>query len=139
MVKSEDRIVGGKHTYKMIPRKQAKPQKRILGQIIEHDRKTKPGEKALREIKFYQNSVENLIPKLPFARLVRELVEVHHNRPETIKFKMEAILALQTATESYIVSLLEDANLAALHAKRITVFPKDIQLARRIRGITQES
>jgi histone H3/H4 len=127
-----DRIVGGFNSNKTIrktnQRKQPHPKQ-----------KQKPGEKAFYEIIQYQSTTENLIPKLPFARLVRELVGIYHSNPNRFRFQIEALLALQTATESYIVSLLEDANLAALHAKRITVFPKDIQLARRIRGITQES
>ena len=45
-----------------------------------------------------------------------------------------AVLALQEASEAYLVGLFEDTNLCAIHAKRVTIMPKDIQLARRIRG-----
>ena len=43
-------------------------------------------------------------------------------------------MALQEASEAYLVSLFEDTNLAAIHAKRVTIQPKDLQLARRLRG-----
>ena len=51
-----------------------------------------------------------------------------------LRFQSQAILALQEATESYLVGLFEDTNLCAIHAKRVTIMPKDLQLARRIRG-----
>jgi len=51
-----------------------------------------------------------------------------------LRFQSTAILALQEATEAYLVGLFEDTNLCAIHAKRVTIMPKDIQLARRIRG-----
>lgn len=51
-----------------------------------------------------------------------------------LRFQGAAILALQEASETYLVSLFEDSNLSAIHGKRITIMPKDIQLARRIRG-----
>ena len=94
----------------------------------------RPGTVALREIRRYQKSSELLIRKLPFQRLVRELA----NEIKTdLRFQSMAILALQEAAEAYIVGLFEDTNLCAIHAKRITIMPKDIQLARRIRGERQ--
>ena len=51
-----------------------------------------------------------------------------------LRFQSSAVLALQEAAEAYLVGLFEDTNLAAIHAKRVTIMPKDIQLARRIRG-----
>lgn len=72
-----------------------------------------------------------LLRKLPFQRLVREIAQDFKN---DLRFQGTAILALQEASESYLVSLFEDTNLAALHARRVTIFPKDLQLARRIRG-----
>ena len=79
------------------------------------------------------------IHRLPFQRLVREVMEDLADRDRTrkwqqIRFQSHALLALQEASEAYLVSLFEDANLAAIHAKRVTIFPKDIHLARRIRG-----
>ncbi|CAO2623466.1 Histone H3.3C [Lemmus lemmus] len=73
-----------------------------------------------RATRRYQKSTELLIRKLPFQRLVREI--------------SAAIGALQEASEAYLVGLFEDTNLCAIHAKRVTIMPKDIQLARRIRG-----
>ena len=86
---------------------------------------------ALRQIRKYQKSTELLIRKMPFQRLVREIAE--EMKPD-IRFQASAVLALQEATEAYIVGVFEDSNLAAIHAKRVTIMPKDIQLARRIRG-----
>lgn len=51
-----------------------------------------------------------------------------------LRFQSHAVLALQEAAEAYLVGLFEDTNLCAIHAKRVTIMPKDIQLARRIRG-----
>lgn len=94
-------------------------------------RRYRPGTKALREIRTFQKSTELLMRKLPFQRLVREIAD----RFETdLRFQSAAISALQEASEAYIVGLFEDANYCALHGKRVTIMPKDMQLARRIRG-----
>jgi histone H3/H4 len=90
----------------------------------------------LREIRFYQKNTELLIRRLPFARLVRE-VQTYFFRKE-YRWQAEAMLALQEAAEAHLVGLFEDANLCTIHAKRVTVMPKDIQLARRIRGPLRE-
>jgi len=90
-----------------------------------------PGTQALREIRKYQRSTELLLRKLPFQRLVREIAAVFK---ADLRFQSTAILALQEASEAYLVSLFEDTNLCAIHAKRVTILPKDVQLARRIRG-----
>ena len=91
----------------------------------------RPGTVALREIRRYQKSTELLIRKLPFQRLVREISQ---DFKDDIRFQSSSIVALQEATEAYIVGLFEDSNLCSIHAKRVTVMSKDIQLARRIRG-----
>ncbi|KAK0550081.1 histone H3.1 [Tilletia horrida] len=91
----------------------------------------KPGTVALREIRRYQKSTELLIRKLPFQRLVREIAQDYRR---DVRFQSSAINALQEATEAYLVSFFEDVNLAAIHAKRVTIMPKDVALARRIRG-----
>jgi histone H3 len=91
----------------------------------------RPGTVALREIRKYQKSTELLIRRLPFQRLVREIAQDYKT---DLRFQASAILALQEATEAYLVGLFEDSNLCAIHAKRVTIMPKDIQLARRIRG-----
>ena len=90
-----------------------------------------PGTVALREIRRYQKSTELLIRKLPFACLVREIAQ---DFKTDLRFQKEAIAALQEASEAYLVGLFEDTNLCAIHAKRVTIMPKDIQLARCIRG-----
>ena len=72
-----------------------------------------------------------MIRKLPFQRLVREIGSEFKN---DLRFQSSAVLALQEATEAYMVGLFEDTNLCAIHAKRVTIMPKDMQLARRIRG-----
>ena len=91
----------------------------------------RPGTVALREIRRYQKSTELLIRKLPFQRLVREIAQDFKTE---LRFQSSAIMALQEASEYYLVGLFEDTNLCAIHAKRVTIMPKDIQLARRIRG-----
>ena len=68
---------------------------------------------------------------MPFQRLVREIAQKHN---PGLQFKSGAILALQESAEAYLVGLLEDSNLCAIHAKRVTIMPKDMQLAWRIRG-----
>ena len=95
-------------------------------------RRYRPGTVALREIRRYQKSTELLIRKLPFQRLVREIAQDLGKM--SIRFQSGAIIALQEASEAYLVGLLEDSNLCAIHAKRVTIMPKDIQLACRIRG-----
>ena len=90
----------------------------------------RPGTVSLREIRRYQRSTELLIKKAPFGRLVKEISQDFKVK----RFQATAVLALQEAAESYLVSLFEDSLLCATHAKRVTVRPTDIQLARRIRG-----
>lgn len=72
-----------------------------------------------------------MIRKLPFQRLVREIASEYKN---DLRFQSSAVLALQEAAEAYMIGLFEDTNLCAIHAKRVTIMPKDMQLARRIRG-----
>ncbi len=91
----------------------------------------RPGTVALREIRRFQKSTELLIRKLPFQRLVREIAQ---DFKTDLRFQSAAVGALQEAAEAYLVGLFEDTNLCAIHAKRVTIMPKDIQLARRIRG-----
>ncbi|KAI2656533.1 histone H3.3 [Labeo rohita] len=82
-------------------------------------------------VEFRHKSTELLIRKLPFQRLVREIAQ---DFKTDLRFQSAAIGALQEASEAYLVGLFEDTNLCAIHAKRVTIMPKDIQLARRIRG-----
>jgi histone H3/H4 len=97
----------------------------------EFSRRYRPGFKALKEIRKFQKSTDLLIHRLPFARLVKEItLEFHHS----LQWQNTALEALQYASEDYIIGLMEDANLSALHAKRITIMPKDLHLAQKIRG-----
>ena len=91
----------------------------------------RPGTVALREIRKYQKSTELLIRRAPFQRLVREVAQ---DFKTDLRFQASAVMALQESCEAYLVGLFEDTNLCAIHAKRVTVMPKDMQLARRIRG-----
>ena len=91
----------------------------------------KPGTVALREIRRYQKTTELLIRKLPFSRLVREVTQ---DFKTDLRFQRSAIGALQEASENFLIALLEDTNLCAIHAKRVTIFPKDMQLARKLRN-----
>ena len=128
-------------------------------------RRYRPGQLALREIRHYQSSTELVLLKLPFARLVREICNgldapsssvttsniISNTTPKTtsgtasgretmeigkgFRWQSQAIMALQEATEAYLVHLFEDTNLCALHAGRVTITPKDMRLARRVRGM----
>ena len=93
---------------------------------------------ALKEIRRYQKSTEVLIRKLPFQCLVWEIAAdrdvVPSHMAGKIRFQSLAVKALQESAEAYLVGLFEDTNLCAIHAKRVTIMPKDIQLARRICG-----
>ena len=91
----------------------------------------KPGTVALREIRRYQKSTDMLIPRAPFQRLVRDICRGIDNE---LRFQANALVALQEASEAYLVGVLEDAGTCALHAKRVTVMKADMQLARRMRG-----
>lgn len=87
----------------------------------------------MREIRTYQRSTELLIRRLPFARLVKEIQQSIMTEP-FFRWQGTAILALQEAAEAHLVQLFEDANCCAIHGKRVTIMPKDLHLARRIRG-----
>jgi histone H3 len=91
----------------------------------------RPGTVALREIRKFQKCTEILIRKQPFHRLVREIAQRYKSDH---RFQSKAVLAPQEVAEVYMVGLFEDKNLYAIHANRVTIMPKDIQLARRIRG-----
>jgi len=97
-------------------------------------RRYRPGTLALKEIRRYQSSTELLMRKLPFSRLVREIALNLRPSGEGMRWQSQAIQALQEASEAFLVHLFEDTNLCAIHAKRVTIMQKDIQLARRIRG-----
>jgi histone H3 len=142
-------IPGGKAPRKQLASKAARKSAPSTGGVKKPHR-YKPGTVALREIRRYQKSTELLIRfvnttslswlesklttknrKLPFQRLVREIAQ---DFKSDLRFQSSAIGALQESVEAYLVSLFEDTNLCAIHAKRVTIQSKDIQLARRLRG-----
>ena len=122
---------GTKHPRKHIAHKAAAKKTQSATNGVKKPHRFRPGTVALREIRRFQKSTELLIRKLPFQRLVREIASEYRNE---LRFQSSAILALQEASEAYMVGLFEDTNLCAIHAKRVTIMPKDMQLARRIRG-----
>ena len=98
---------------------------------VKKKRRRRPGAVALREIRHYQKRTDLLIQKLPFQRLVRELTQDYKC---VMRFQSSALEAMHVASEDYLIRLFEDTNLCAIHAKRVTIMPKDMQLARRLRG-----
>ena len=98
---------------------------------IKKPHRFQPGTVALREIRKYQKTTDLLLRKAPFQRLIRE---ISHNFKSELRYQGSAILALQEASEDYLVRLFKDTNMCAIHSKRVTIMPKDIQLARRIRS-----
>ena len=94
-------------------------------------RRWRPGTVALREVRKLQKGTGLLVQKAPFQRLVRQLSQQHK---QELRFQSSAILAIQEATEAFVVSVLADTNLCAIHAKRVTIQGKDLQLALRLRG-----
>ena len=101
----------------------------MQGRLIKPHR-YRAGTAALKDIRHFQGSTSLLIRKLPFQRMVREIAQ---DFKTGLRFQSAAILCLQEATEAYLVRLFDDANLCAIHARRVTIMPKDILLARRIR------
>ena len=122
---------GGKAPRKHLATKAARKSVPPNSGGVKKPRRYRPGTIALREIRKYQKSTDLLIRKLPFQRLVREISQDFRSE---LRFQSTALLALQEAAEAYMTGLFEDGNLCAIHAKRVTIMCKDIQLARRIRG-----
>lgn len=91
----------------------------------------RPAALALKDIRRYQKSSEFLIRKMSFQRLVREIAS---NFKLELKFQTAALCALQEVSEAFLIGLFEDTNLCAVHAKRVTIMPRDLQLAIRLRG-----
>ena len=121
---------GGKAPRKQLATKAARKSAPAAGGVKKPHR-YRPGTVALREIRRYQKSTELLIRKLPFQRLVREIAQEF--KPD-LRFQGSAVMALQEATEAYLVSVFEDTNLCAMHAKSVTIMPRDIQHTRRMRS-----
>ncbi len=98
---------------------------------MKNKRRFRPGTVAIREIKRYQKATTFMLSKAPFQRFIRAICD---GIDAQLRFQSAALLALQEAAESYLTGLFEDANLCAIHANRVTVMKKDMELARRIRG-----
>lgn len=94
-------------------------------------RRFRPGTVALRQVRKAQRSTGTLIMKAPFQRMVRAVANA---AKDGLRWQSSAVAAMQEATESYVISVLSDSNLCALHARRVTVMPRDLHLARRLRG-----
>jgi histone H3 len=128
---------GGKSPKTQMSQKTArKPAKKTAAKTpttggLKKPHRYKPGTVALREIRKYQKSTDLLIRKAPFQRLIREIAQEYKT---DLRFQAHAVEALQEAAEAYMTGLYEDTNLCAIHARRVTIMPKDIQLARRVRG-----
>ena len=141
-VSSSSALTGGKGKLpskggKRIPAKLSSVGGKLTpGTMPKKKHRFRPGTVALREIRKYQKNTELLIRKLPFQRLVREIAEdqVSSRFPTGVRFQAAAVMALQEASESYLIKKLADSNLEAIHAKRVTIMPKDMQLARNIAG-----
>ena len=116
---------------------------------IKKPHRYRPGTVALREIRRYQKGTELLIRKAPFQRLVREIMEdlprrysrlpnygqVQSDPPD--RWQSTALLALQEAAEAFLIGFFEDTNECAIHAKRVTIMPKDMHLVKRIRNLPE--
>ncbi|KAL5270709.1 hypothetical protein ACHWQZ_G001406 [Mnemiopsis leidyi] len=110
--------------------------KKSKGEVagVKKKHKWRPGTVALREIRRFQKSTDLLIPRSPFLRLMREVINEVKQGPNLLRVQVGAVGALQEAAEAYLVGLFEDTNLCAIHAKRVTIMPRDIHLAQRLRG-----
>jgi len=92
-------------------------------------KRKKPGSKALREIRYFQQTSHLLIPKLPFSRVVKEIAQ---ELVAGMRFTTLSLECLQTATEAFVVRYFEDATLCTLHSRRKTLMVSDMHLVRRL-------
>ena len=98
-------------------------------------RRYRPGTRALKEIRKFQKLTKLILPKISFLQLVQKIIQKEYSQ---YWVQVGAVLALHKATQAYIVRLFEDTNLCAIHAKWVTIIPKDMQLAQRIRCKTNK-
>ncbi|KAF9763588.1 histone H3-like protein [Nosema granulosis] len=120
--------VGGKAPRKTLG---SKAVKKTVGSSAKttHTRRFKPGTVALKEIRKYQKSTDLLIRKRPFQRIVRNIMKTKAD----MRFQGSAMLALQEAVESFLTILMEDSYRCVLHARRVTLQPKDICLVYKLK------
>jgi len=117
---------------KSLGSKKSKKAPKVAGASgVKRAHRWRPGTVALRDIRRFQKGTQLLVQKAPFQRLVREIAM---GQKEGLRFQSAAIAALQESTESYLISLLADTNLCAIHTRRVTIQAKDVQLALRLRG-----
>jgi histone H3 len=121
-----------KKVRKTLPTKSASTTK--FKSVVKKPHRYRPGTVALREIRTYQRNTDLLLRKLPFQRLCRFVAQELRKGQDHLRFQGTAIMALQQASEAYLVGVFEDTNLLALHANRVTIMVKDMKLAQRIRG-----
>lgn len=126
-----------KHGYrpKTLGKKKSLARKKMVRKIpggVKKSRRFRPGTVALREIRKYQKGTENLLRAAPFRRLIREIASVQGK--QHLRFQSAAMECIQTSAEAYIIGILADTNLCAINARRVTIMPRDIYLARRLRG-----
>ena len=114
-----------------VPRKQpgAKSKSAFAG-AIKKPHRYYPGTVVLCQIRKYQKSTELLCQKLCVARLIREVTQ---DFKMNLHFQATALLAIQETMEAWLVCLMEDMNLCAIHAKRVTIQPRDLSLVHKIR------
>ena len=128
ILKSQSKMSGSKVASKLNNKKTAP----ATGGMKEKKKfRFRPGTVALREIKKYQKATTMLLPRAPFHRLVRSICG---GIDGNLRFQSQALIALQESAEAYLTGVFEDSNLCAIHANRVTVMKKDMDLARRIRG-----
>lgn len=130
---SARKTTGGKAPRKQISAKSARKTAGATPSSSAKRQRHKPGSVALKEIRRYQRSAEFLIRKLPFQRACRAVVRENNNAAD-VRFQGPALASIQEALEIYLVGLFEDALLCASHARRVTVFPKDILLVLKLRS-----
>lgn len=125
---------GVKHSEHLRPLPQKKPRRSApaTGAPPKKQHRWRPGTKSLMEIRRYQKTTELLLRKRPFERLVREIMQKFK---EDFRITAAALLALQEAVEDYLISKMEDSNRFAIHAKRVTIKPEDLQLASKYQNI----
>ena len=120
---------GGEAPQKMLATKVARKSAPPASGGIKKPHRYRPGTVALCVIHKYQKSTEFLLCKAPFQRLVREITQ---NYKGDLHFQSSVLGVSQEASEAYLVGIFEDTNLCAIHAKRVTIMPKDIQFTQRI-------
>ncbi|KXZ45682.1 hypothetical protein GPECTOR_51g667 [Gonium pectorale] len=121
-------------------RNQPAAKKTPVPQPPKRKRRVRRGTVALREIRKYQKTTELLIRRAPFQRLVREISQKGGPGGTTdFRWRADALEALQEAAEAFMVGMMEDANLCAIHAKRVTIMSKDMLMAQRLRGLEHKA